>query len=57
MSEREPSPWGLMILAVLNAKPAGEIYLGTVPAHVKAIRRRRNKAAGKARAITRGDGR
>lgn len=57
MPEREPSTWGLMILSALNRKPAGEIYLGTVPERVRAVRRRKNKAARKARAITRGDGR
>lgn len=57
MRRAEPSTFGLMILAALNKKPIGEIYLGTVPAHVKAVRRQRNMAARKARAITRRDGR
>lgn len=54
MAEFIPNQWALMILDALQRRP---MYEGTVPAHVKARRRAKNRRARKARAITRGDAR
>jgi len=46
--------WAQMILQAMQTRP---MYFGTVPAHVKARRRAKNRRARKARAVTRGDAR
>ena len=40
-----PSTYSLVMLRALSLKPEGTVYAGTVPAHVKAQRRARNKVA------------
>lgn len=54
MTVVEPSSWALMVLSALNKKPAGAVYLGTVPGHVKALRRARGKVAKASRKLNRG---
>lgn len=50
LSHREPTQYELMILHGLQFKP---IYQGTVPAHVTAKRRAKNKVAAKQRQVNR----
>lgn len=50
----EPAPFQLAILNGLQFKRLGEVYQGTVPAHVKAKRRAANKAARRSRRMNRG---
>jgi len=44
-SPSESSRYQKVILAALQGRKPGEIYQGTVPAKVKAVRRAANKAA------------
>lgn len=50
-SAPEPTPYSVTILRALWLLPV--IYAGTVPRHVKARRRRQNKAARRSRRINR----
>jgi hypothetical protein len=53
MDLKTPSTYELAILNGLQHKRAGEVYQGTVPGHVTARRRKRNKAARVSRRINR----
>lgn len=53
MTATEPTPYSLAILAGLQGKRPGEMYAGTVPAHVKAKRRARDKVARMSRRVNR----
>jgi len=49
-----PNPWAVWIIMALNRldKP---MYAGTVPAHVKARRRAKNRVARRSRRVNRGN--
>ena len=49
----QDSPYQQAILAGLSAKSSGDVYQGTVPAHVKAKRRAANRVARRTRAANR----
>ena len=50
---KQPSAYEVAILNGLQHKRAGEVYQGTIPSHVVATRRRRNKAARVSRRVNR----
>ena len=50
---KQPSTYELAILNGLQQKRAGEVYQGTVPGHVKASRRLKNRMARVSRRINR----
>ena len=52
MNPTKPNPYALFILLVMN-RTGYRMYEGTVPAHVKARRRAKNKVAKRSRAINR----
>jgi hypothetical protein len=53
MNVKQPSTYELAILNGLQHKRAGEVYQGTVPAHVVASRRLKNRMARVSRRINR----
>jgi hypothetical protein len=52
-SENGPTSYAYQMLMAMQGVSSGRWYAGTVPAHVKAERRRKNKAARVARRVNR----